>query len=115
MEKYFILLIAISFGCKDSPTNTSSLKGDMAGYVLAADSNSIASNGIVGADTLNNAGVTISIDGTPFSAVTDSSGRWGMQNVPAGTYDISFRKNGYALWKRIAYHFIGNGFDYLGH
>ena len=89
--------------------------GSMAGYVLVVDSNSIGQSGIIGAATLNNSGAIVSIDGTSFSTLTDSTGRWDLKNVPAGTYNISFAKNGYALRKRIAYHFVGNGSDYLGH
>ena len=50
---------------------------------------------------INPAGVLISIDGTTFSATTDSNGRYLIANIPQGAYDITFSKIGYETFKLI--------------
>jgi len=107
MQNYLKLLVLSAFsflyGCKDSATSPG-VTGSMVGYVVAIDSTGT---------NRDNTGVKISIDGTNYSAMSDSSGRWEMTNVLPGTYNISFTKNNYATEKMIAYRFVGNGTDYL--
>src|SRR5579871_3650741 len=45
-------------------------------------------------------GITVSLIGTSFSAMTDDSGNFEIDNVPSGTYDVRFSKPGYGdvLW-----------------
>ncbi len=45
--------------------------------------------------TSNNSGVTINALGTIRSAVTDSTGYYIIQNIPAGTYNLTAEKPGY--------------------
>jgi hypothetical protein len=108
--KYSLLLVlVILIGCKDDDTSltaNASLKGNIVGYVITYDS--------TGSNT-DKSGVKISIDGTKYSAISDTSGRWEMKDVPPGTYNISFTKDSYAMQKNIVYRFVGNGTDYLGY
>ncbi len=103
-----LLALVIFCGCKStsspSPTSGNSINGNMVGYVAAYDS--------TGSKT-DNSGVKISIDGTSYSSLSDSKGRWELDNVVPGTYNISYTKDGYAMEKIIAYRFVGNGTDYL--
>jgi hypothetical protein len=46
-------------------------------------------------DTNDDSGVTVRAIGTPRSAVTDASGNYTIQNIPAGTYTIRAEKPGY--------------------
>jgi hypothetical protein len=88
----------------------SALVGDMVGFVDLYDST--YSSYIYGRVS-GHSEATISIDGTPFTATSDSIGKWTMKNIPAGTYNITISKSGYAMVKLIAYKFIGNGTDFL--
>lgn len=76
----------------------------MVGYVIAMDSTG---------KNEDHSGVRISIDGTSYSTVSDSKGRWELHDVLPGTYNISFTKDKFAMEKIIAYRFVGNGTDYL--
>lgn len=87
----------------------SSLVGSMVGHVNLFGSKQYYSDAPSG-----HAGVVVSIEGTPFKATSDSSGKWEIKFLPAGTYTIDFTKNGYSLAKQEFYRFIGNGTDYLG-
>jgi hypothetical protein len=96
------------YGCKSNSTSPG-VVGNMVGYVIAHDTTS--TSGYI--DSLPNSGIRVSIDGTNYSAITDKDGRWGMDNIPPGTYNISFTKDSYAIEKMIAYRFSGNGTDFL--
>jgi len=98
----FLVIILFCCGCKDSTTSPG-IDGTMIGYVVAHDT--------VGPS--NNSGVKISLEGTNYSTLSDSSGRWEMTNIPPGTYTIAFTKDNYATEKTIAYKFAGNGTDFL--
>jgi hypothetical protein len=52
----------------------------------------IAANG---AQPPNLDGVLVSIDGTSLNATTSDSGAWSIQNLGAGTYNLTFFKPGY--------------------
>jgi hypothetical protein len=122
MKKIILLLfgIAVFTSCtkqSDPVTNyiythsDSALVGDMVGFVDLYDSTYTSYiYGIVS----GHEGAVVSLDGTPFHTTTDSLGKWTLKNIPAGTYNISITKDGYALIKEVAYKFIGNGTDYLG-
>jgi hypothetical protein len=89
----------------------SGLVGDMVGFIDLYDTT--YSSYLYGRVS-GHSGATVSLDGTPFSAVSDSNGKWILKNIPAGTYNITFAKPGYALEKGISYKFLGNGTDFLG-
>ncbi len=46
-------------------------------------------------DTNDDSGVTVSAQGTVRTAITDASGNYTIQNVPAGTYTVRAEKPGY--------------------
>jgi len=97
-----LLAFAFFCGCSDSSTNSGSIPGDIIGTINQVD------------DTLYHAmpdksGVQVSLVGTPYSDVSDLSGRWHLTNVPAGTYTIRFTKEGYVSKTRQNLVFGGNG------
>jgi hypothetical protein len=102
MQKYLVLLVVFFFGCKDSSTNSGSIPGDIIGTIYQVD------------DTLyqpmsDKSGVNVSLVGTLYSTLSDSSGKWHLTNIPAGTYTIRFSKGGYVSSTRQDFVFSGNG------
>jgi hypothetical protein len=103
-----LLLLALLIGavlllsaCKDS-TSTSATPGDIIGTIYRVY------------DTLyqpmaNRGGVTIALLGTPYSTQSDSTGRWQLTNIPAGTYTIRFTRTGYVSKTKQNFVFGGNG------
>jgi hypothetical protein len=78
----------------------------------------IPTGNIAGTVKLNNtpgndfSGVSISLDGTSYSATSKSDGKWELSNVPAGIYKIVFSKSGYFTLKHYNFQFVGNGTYY---
>jgi hypothetical protein len=54
-------------------------------------------------------GVTVSLEGTNFSAITDDSGRFELMNVPGGTYTVRWSKPGYGDVRYIGVAIQGGG------
>ncbi len=56
----------------------------------------------------NNSGVLVQIDGTSYSAKTNSNGDWIITNIPAKTYSFTFSQNGYETNKRLNVNILTN-------
>ena len=82
--------------------NGSSSPGTLAGKITQYDQ-----NGIPYTTGLNT--TTVSIDGTSYSTVTDTSGKYTISNVPPGIYDLELKKTGAGLVKIKQIIFPGNG------
>jgi hypothetical protein len=54
-------------------------------------------------------GVTVSLEGTNFSAITDDSGRFEFNNVQSGTYTVNWSKPGYGDVRYIGAAIQGGG------
>ena len=54
-------------------------------------------------------GASISIENTNIKAVTDTNGYFTLENVPSGTYTISFHKDSFGTIKVFNYCFLGRG------
>lgn len=54
-------------------------------------------------------GITVTIEGTSHSAVTDDSGYYTLHNVPTGTYNVRFSKPGYGDVRWMAMTVTGGG------
>jgi hypothetical protein len=70
-------------------TGTATIKGQA---ILATD---VSNNGLSGGAVPPFNGVQVSLEGTTFSAMTDDSGLYELDNVPEGTYNVRFSKAGY--------------------
>jgi hypothetical protein len=96
----FIGLICIS-GCSSSTGSSSpSLSGSMTGLVALYQSNG---------NRTNASGVTVSIQGTSLSTTTDSTGKWTINGLSAGTYTIVFTKASYGTMEQQGVQFVGGG------
>jgi hypothetical protein len=54
-------------------------------------------------------GVTVSLEGTNFSTITDDSGRFELKDVPGGTYTVRWSKPGYGDMRYIGATIQGGG------
>jgi len=84
-----------------APTNTGSIRGNIALFNASGD-------------TLSNyAGVTAQIQGTSFQATSNAVGDWEIDNIPAGVYNVSFTKLGFDTLVIPQYQFSGAGTSFL--
>ena len=87
------VIIAMGYSSSTAPTNSvknSSSPGFVGGYVSLLDS---LGNFFRGSDT----GIHVSLDPSALETITNSSGDWEIDSIPAGTYDITIRKDGYGM------------------
>lgn len=101
LASYILIFL---FGC-DKNEEDIFLVGDIVGFVSLIDE---TGNGVE-----DKSGVNVSIEGLARSAKTNKEGRFELSNVPAGTYNIIYEKNGYGLYKRFGYQFIGGNIPAL--
>jgi hypothetical protein len=82
------------------------LTGSISGYVYLVDQN----------DSLlsNRSGVTVSLNGTNISTTSDSTGKWTLNNVQTGVYEITLNKSGFDSFIVPSQQFVGGGTLYLG-
>ncbi len=110
----FILSTLVSLiGCKGEPGQEGpqgpagpNLTGNIIGYSRLIDVN--------GNRATNHGGIAVTIEGTSLSTITASDGGWEINNLPTGTYTISFSKAGYGIQKEVGYQFVGGGTVYFG-
>ena len=57
-------------------------------------------------------GIDVYIPGTSFMAKTDDSGKYAISNVPEGTYNLRFEKDGYASIKSDSFTIVSNGTEH---
>lgn len=87
-------------GCSESDDVTP-FQGNIVGFVNLIDNNGYESKDI--------SGVSISIEGTSHSAVTNENGRFTLTDIEAGTYNLIYEKTGYGTSKLLSYQFVGGG------
>jgi hypothetical protein len=96
-------------GCSknENPLSVSSsdMSGTLGGWVELAD--------IDGGPVADAGGVSVTVEGTNYSATTTSDGQWSIGGLPAGTYIVSFSKSGYGTYKSIGHRHVGGGDSYL--
>jgi len=98
----FIVISIIIVSCtkKYNEYPTQIQTGNMIGFVTLYDEN--------GNLIQNKSGVNISVNGlSTFNVLTDTNGRFEIDRVPTGTYNINFTKNGFSETKRVGYEFVG--------
>jgi hypothetical protein len=95
-----ILILLFSSCDKDEPV-APQLKGTLIGWVTLTDE--------FGRIPTDKGDAIVTIDGTipQITATTDSTGKYQIDNLPEGTYDVIFSKNSYATTKTIGMVFLG--------
>lgn len=101
MKKIVVLLVILYIGCsKDSGSNSIAVPD----LVLAQQNRANIQGMIVlydedGNREANMSGVKVSIDNSSVSTQTRTDGKWTLDSIPYGTYDISYSKDGYGTGK----------------
>ena len=102
-------LLSVILGCKGEtgPTGPSGplLTGNIEGYAILYHEYDYAYP--------NSSGITVSLEGTTMSTMTDSTGWWKLQDITTGTYNIIFEKIGFFSKKIYSVQFVGGGTLYL--
>jgi hypothetical protein len=77
------------------------LTGSLVGFVTIYDEFGVA--------VADKSGVTITVDGTtpPLTATTNTNGKYQIDNLPTGTWDLVFSKTGCATYKSLGFSFVG--------
>jgi hypothetical protein len=105
-------------------TNLNSSRSNVVRVIVASDTTGPAGNGSItgsialvkanGYEPARRDSVAVSINGTPFSTITDSTGAWSISNLGPGTYTFSFARAGYDTARVMQYGFSGTGSKSLG-
>ena len=89
---YIIIIMVIELGCKGDtgsmgPTGPGgpNLTGKITGVVVLTDTN--------GVQPTKRSGISVQIEGTNKSTLTDSTGKWVLDTMTTGTYAIDISKN----------------------
>ncbi|HLR32486.1 MAG TPA: carboxypeptidase-like regulatory domain-containing protein [Fodinibius sp.] len=102
------VLATIFFGGCDFSTDPDPLTGEIVGLVQPYDQWNQIITGPSGQK-----GIKVQLEGTSYSALTDSSGRYVLDDVAASTYTIALSKSGYGTNKLPFYQFVGGGRDFV--
>jgi hypothetical protein len=109
MRKWlFLSIVAVLgiYGCSDSSsTNTSGGLGPTG--ILQGQVSQLRDARF--RQVQDKSGVLVQVEGTSFSAITDTGGNWEIKNLPTSTYSISFSKPGYLTIKNTSFQFVGGG------
>lgn len=101
MKKFIAFLLVLAMGCGKDSGNHSIAVPDL---VLAQQNRANIQGMILLYDEEGNrqtdmSGVTVSIDNSTVSTQTGADGKWTLDSIPYGTYDISYTKQGYGTGK----------------
>jgi hypothetical protein len=110
LSVFFLSVLVLSpflAGCGEEEPMTGPLllSGNFTGFVTLIDSN--------GSRLKDLSGVKVSIDGTSFSAMTDSLGKWNINEISTGIYTINYSKPSYGIYKAMNQGFVGGGTLFL--
>ncbi len=101
MKKIIILLIVLYVGCsKDSSNNSITVPN-----LILAQQNRANIQGLIllydedGNRLTDMSGIEVSIDNSTVSTKTATDGKWKLDSIPYGTYDISYSKDGFGSGK----------------
>jgi hypothetical protein len=85
-----ILMVLVLWGCGKSETEQFDLKGTIKGKIFTYDEFGVPIN--------DNQDVLVKLEGSEplLSILTDSTGRYELNDIPTGTYNLVFTKEGYS-------------------
>jgi hypothetical protein len=97
-----IFILSIS-NCKKTVIEQINLTGTITGKVYYIDENEY--------HYYSKSGIKIEIENTSFSTYSDNNGEYTIENIPTGTYNIIYSKEGCSTHKITGFQIIGGG-DY---
>lgn len=100
-----IVIVLFSFFVSCTETVAPVLTGSISGFVYLYEEN--------GTQIKDRSGVKVSIESRNNFAYTNKDGRYSIENVAAGIFNIVYEKEGFGLSKKIAHEFVGGGDAYL--
>jgi 3D (Asp-Asp-Asp) domain-containing protein len=96
-----IIFLSLLSSCEKEESTTPQLKGTLIGWATLNDefANRIS----------DKSGVIVTVDGTNplLTATTDSTGKYQIDNLPEGTYNLICTKSGFATYKVIGLQVVG--------
>ena len=109
MKKQLLFLalgILVLASCTTTNNNTTEVlpkpTGTMEGFVALYDE--------FGNALKSSAGVAVTLDSTPYTATTDSTGKYVLKNIPINaSYNFTFSKTGYVTWHYAGFQFLTGG------
>jgi hypothetical protein len=102
-----ILSLSVVFSCTDDSLVSSLPTGTIMGFVTIMPNSPY--------EIKDHSNVDVIFENTNFSTTTDSIGKWLITDIPQGTYDIKFSKEGFGAYKRQGFQFVGNGTTSAGY
>lgn len=96
----FILLIGFTTGCDDSTSPETEYTGKIVGWVQPIDQ---------WLRPMEKSGVTVKLQGTPYSDTTNAEGYYMLEKVPPGTYTITYSREGFGTNKLPFFDFAADG------
>jgi len=105
LKIYFLMLFLFSFLVNCTDTVAPVLTGTISGFIYLYEEDNTRIN--------DRSGVKVSIEGRSNYTYTNKDGRYTLENVEAGIFNILFEKEGFGLHKIIAREFVGGGDAYL--
>lgn len=97
LKQILILCLALLlFSCQEEQIKQVGLKGTLIGFV---SSSTMGESG----------GIQVIVEGTnpQITVTTDDEGRFSVEDLETGTYDLVFMKSGFGTYKMIGYTFVG--------
>jgi len=108
--KNFIFLICfaivVMLGCEsETPSSSTSNNSNDTGTVIGF----MQTYGIFGELLANQSGTKVTLEGTNYSAITDSIGKWVLHGIPEGSYIATSTRDGYVPKKMYNVTVFGGG------
>ena len=97
----FVLSFLVLFSCKDDNLVSTLPTGTIVGFVYLNENTPYKVN--------DHSNISVVFENTNFATLTDSLGKWQMNNVPQGIYDIKFSKAEFCTFKKQGFQFVGDG------
>jgi len=105
-----ISMVCLFVSCFEGSTGPAgpSLSGSISGYVVLVNAD--------GSQPSKRDSVTVSLDGTSLSTLTDATGKWSIPNLHTGIYTITYNKIGstYGISKSVQTQFVGGNVRDIG-
>ena len=107
MNRVFLLLIFFSTFLSCTKQETTTISGSLIGFVNLKDSGNV--------ERINKQGTKVVLEGQGknLTSITNSYGKYSFNDIPTGTYKLSFSKDSFSIQKYYGIGFIGGSEPYI--